>query len=368
MTVPREAAAAASAADESSAGPRVGQTAGGRRRWWTPRASRIAFTLFLLLVVAMLALNARRVDWNAVGQSLRAYPAVTLAGASALVALSYLVYASYDLVGRRYVRHRVRALRVLAVAFISYAFNLNLGSLIGGFGFRLGLYARLGLRVGTIGRLIGFSLVTNWSGYTLLLGAMLAARQLEPPLQSTLGQDALQLLGFALLLVSPAYVALCAFAKRRDYTLRGHAFTLPSVGMALAQVAVSALNWALIGAILNLLLPAELAYTTVLATLLASAILAAFTHIPGGIGVLEAIFVLVLGARVPAAQLIAALLVYRALYYWAPLAVAAALHFALAARTRPAERGSTEAHPSAGARASHDHRPAAQPSTRALHR
>ena len=61
----------------------------------------------------------------------------TLATAAALVLASHLTYASYELIGRRYVGHCLSTGRVLGVGFVSYAFNLNLGSLVGGVGFRL---------------------------------------------------------------------------------------------------------------------------------------------------------------------------------------------------------------------------------------
>ena len=85
-----------------------------------------------------------------------------------------------------------------------------------------------------------------------------------------------------------------------------------------------------------------------LATLLSAAIVGAATHVPGGLGVLEAVFIAALGGAGAAAQLIAALLAYRALYYLVPLVVAAAMHFALEAiarrrkkrgRSRAARRG-----------------------------
>ena len=101
--------------------------------------------------------------------------------------------------------------------------------------------------------------------------------------------------------------------------------------MALAQVAVSSLNWLLIGTIVWLLMPRELGYGTVVATQLSAAMLAVPTHIPGGLGVIEAIFVTAFGGGSVQSELIAALLAYRALYYLMPLAAAAVLYFTVEA-------------------------------------
>jgi uncharacterized membrane protein YbhN (UPF0104 family) len=76
-------------------------------------------------------------------------------------------------------------------------------------------------------------------------------------------------------------------------------------------------------------MPAALDYGQVLATQLSAAVIAVPTHVPGGLGVLEAVFVSVLGREVPAGRLVAGLLAFRALYYLVPLALAAALHLAL---------------------------------------
>jgi len=78
-------------------------------------------------------------------------------------------------------------------------------------------------------------------------------------------------------------------------------------------------------------MPQGLGYARVLATHLSAAVIAVTTHIPGGLGVVETVFVAALGDAVPHSGLIAALLAYRALYYLVPLAVAAAFHFGLEA-------------------------------------
>jgi uncharacterized membrane protein YbhN (UPF0104 family) len=70
----------------------------------------------------------------------------------------------------------------------------------------------------------------------------------------------------------------------------------------------------------------------VLATLLVAAIAGVLTHVPAGLGVLEAVFVALLSTRMPATELLAALLAYRGIYYLAPLAIAAVVYLVLEAR------------------------------------
>ena len=103
---------------------------------------------------------------------MRRYPPWTLALALGLATLSHGLYSTYDLIGRHQTGHRVPAREVIGVGLVSYAFNLNLGSLIGGVAFRYRLYSRLGLDAPTITRVLGLSLLTNWLGYLFVAGVV----------------------------------------------------------------------------------------------------------------------------------------------------------------------------------------------------
>ena len=302
------------------------------RSWqWVGTAAGVAF---LALLCWLIADHVKHIDWAGVRGALAAYPPLTLAGAAVLVAASHFTYACYDLLGKHYAHHRLPVRRVLGVAFVSYAFNLNLGTLVGGVGFRLRLYHRVGLGAAQIARVIALAIVTNWSGWFLLTGAVFAARQVPLPESFTFGAGALQVLGVAMLALPLAYVTLCFRSRRRKLHWRNHAFTLPSGRMSLVQIGISTLNWLLIGTIVWLLMPRGLGYGAVVATQLSAAMLAVPTHIPGGLGVLEGIFVATFGNKVETSGLIAALIAYRALYYLVPLAIASASYFFLEATAR----------------------------------
>lgn len=67
---------------------------------------------------------------------------------------------------------------------------------------------------------------------------------------------------------------------------------------------------------------------------LVAAIAGVVTHVPAGLGVLEAVFVTLLPSRVPKEELLAVLLAYRAIYYLAPLVVAAVIYVLFEARVK----------------------------------
>ena len=308
-----------------------------RHRW--RRVRRIAFYVFLALVAFLLVRYARSVDWEQVGATLAGYGPGTLAIAIAITVGSYLLYSCYDLAARRYVRHSLPAPRVMAISTVCYAFSLNVGALVGGAGFRYRLYAHAGLGLGTVSRIVAFTVGTNWLGYLLLAGALFASGRVVPPPHWPVSGRTLPWLGAAMLVAVAVYLIACRVTHGRVFHLRGHHFRLPSVPLALVQLGLAATNWSLMAALLFVLMPPHVSYASVLGALLAAAVASAIAHIPAGIGVLEAVFIALLGHQVPPPQMLAALLAYRACYYLGPLLLAIAGYAALEARVRGGDRG-----------------------------
>jgi len=140
------------------------------------------------------------------------------------------------------------------------------------------------------------------------------------------------------LLASGVYVALCFTARRREWTVRGDGLRPPRGRIALLQLALSAANWMLIAAVVHTLLRHQVSYAAVLGVLLLAAVAGVIAHVPAGLGVLEAVFLVMLSQRLPQGELLAALLSYRVVYYLAPMALAAMHYLAFAGRW-PGRRG-----------------------------
>ena len=301
--------------------------------WW-PWIRRAATWGFFALIAWLLVRQARTIHWDEVFDAIRLLPAAVLLAAGALAACSFALYSTYDLLGRHLTRHRLGTGTVMGVTFISYAFNLNLGSLVGGVAFRYRLYSRLGLANETITRVLGFSMLTNWLGYLVVAGAAFLFWPMRLPPGWKFDHEDLRMLGAVLLMVALAYLVLCAAAKGRVWRVRGHAFRISGLAMALLQLAMSCTNWSLIGGVIWFLLQGQVGYPQVLAVLLVAAVAGVVTHVPAGLGVLEAVFVALLSHEVPEAQLLGALLAYRGLYYLLPLMVAALGYLVTEARAK----------------------------------
>jgi uncharacterized membrane protein YbhN (UPF0104 family) len=285
------------------------------------RALRVLFYVFIAAVAWMLLRAARAVDWTAVGQALASYDARTLAVALLLTATSYLVYSCYDVAARGYAGHALPARQVLSITAVAYAFALSIGAAVGGAGFRLRMYARAGLAIGKVTRIIAFAVATNWLGYAVLAGALFASGWLVPPPAWKVSTFGLQALGFVLLGIAGAYLLACRLAHGRVFHVRGHHFRLPSLRLALLQAALATVNWTLMGTLLWLLLP-QVPWPLALGALLLASVATAVAHIPSGIGVLEAVVVAMLAGLRPDAQVLAGVLAYRACYYLLPLLLA----------------------------------------------
>lgn len=314
-----------------SAGAAVDQVSSAK--WW-PMARRILVGAFTLGVLTLIVWKARDIDWPAVGQALRGISPLTLATAAGFAMLSYALYGSFELFGWHYLKHPLARWRMVGVAMSSYAVNLNLGTIVGGVGFRYRLYARQGLKVSQVAKLVGLAMLINWLAYPLLLGACLLFQVVAPPADWQLSPDTLRWAGGVLWMLPLSYLAACTWSPRRHWTVRGQALSLPSGRMACLQLGLSAANWLASAAAIHTLMPEGVSYLAVVSALMVSAVAGVLAHIPGGLGVLEGVFIALLGAQVPHAALIGALLAYRAVYYLSPLLLAGLAYLAFESTAR----------------------------------
>ncbi len=303
------------------------------RPWW-PWLKRAAITVFFGAVLSLLVTQAREVDWAEVLTALRGYSALSVGLAVVLAVASFALYSCFDLLGRHYTGHTLGTLTVMTVTFVSYVFNLNLGSLVGGVAFRYRLYSRMGLATGTITRVLSLSMLTNWMGYLLLGGLVFSVMPPTLPDSWPISTFALRLIGGVLVAVAAGYLALCAFSAQRTLSIRGHTIDLPSARLAAVQLAMGAANWLIMSGIVFVLLQQRIAFPTVVSVLLLAGIAGVITHIPAGLGVLEAVFVALLSHQMPQSALLAGLVAYRVVYYLAPLALAAVVYLVTEARAR----------------------------------
>ena len=303
-------------------------------RW--PVIRRVAGVAFAAVVVVLIYHSLKGVDWAQVWLALTRYNAATLASVMGLACISFALHASFDILGRHYTGHHLSTPRVMRIAFIAYIFNLNVGAMVGGLGMRLRLYSRANVSGSQVAGIYTIAIITNWTGYMLLAGGVLAAMPPALPPDWGVTPWMLRALGLLMLACGLLYWLVCAKATTRSIRFKKHVFRLPGFRFALLQTALSVTNWIVLAGIINLLLPKEVTLWQCLATLLVGAVAGALAHIPAGIGVMESVFVVLLRPVAPEHVVVAALIAYRALYYLLPMVIASSMYAWMELRGTPA--------------------------------
>lgn len=257
----------------------------------------------------------------------RALPIAHLLFALGLTVLSYVALTGYDALAVRYVGHPLAYGKIALASFVGYAFSHNLGfSLLSGAPVRYRLYSAWGLSTVEIAKVIACNGLTFWLGVFTIGGAVFLLEPLTIPVSLHLPFASVRPVGLLFLMLVGGYV-LMSVVRKKPIPLWEWEFPLPSPKFALAQSAVSSLDWALAGSVLYTLLPPTetLSYPGFLGIYLLAQIAGLVSQVPGGLGVFETVVLLLLAPTFPAATVLGSLLAYRGVYYLLPLGVAAAL-------------------------------------------
>jgi phosphatidylglycerol lysyltransferase len=286
-------------------------------------------------VIALLALTVsaliihhqlREVHYREVMATVRSVPGVRVQLALALTLLSYALLTLYDTLGLRYVRHPLPYLRSGFASFTSYAVTNTVGlSLLTGVPLRVRYYSAWGLSGTEIAKLVAFCYATFWLGLLTIGGLALILEPVELPGLLHLPLPAVVLGG--LMLVLPTAYLLVSGLMRKPLRLRSAEIELPPLRLSLAQLAVGVLDWCLAGAVLWMVLPAGLglSFPLFLGVFVLGQTAGVISHVPGGLGVFETILLVTLSPHIGASAVAGSLVVYRLIYYFAPLGLAAAL-------------------------------------------
>ncbi len=246
-------------------------------------------------------------------------PAARFAGALAFAAASYLCLTGFDWLAVRYAGKPLPWRRTALASFVSLSIGHNVGlAALSSGAIRYRFYARWGLTAGDVAKVILFCGMTVGLGLATLGGIGLLLHPGEAAGLVGLGRPALTALAVACLAAPALYLVLAAFV-RRQLRFRRWTLDLPVLPLAAGQVAVGTLNFACVAACLHQLLAAfsDVAYLEVAAVYVVGNTMALVSHVPGGLGVLEATVLYLL----PAGAAIGALIAFRVVYFFVPLAI-----------------------------------------------
>jgi phosphatidylglycerol lysyltransferase len=259
--------------------------------------------------------------------AIQAVPRTQLLYGLGLTALGYLALVSYDWLALRYIQRPLATRRVAFVGFVAYALSQSLGfpMLLGG-SLRYRFYSAWGLSSADIAMAVGFNAVTFWLGVLTIGGAVFLIEPRATPDLLGLPVESLATIGALLLVLVIGYLVSSAVRKAPLRAL-GWEFPLPRPSLAVSQVLASSLDWVAAGSVLFVLLPPDhpVPFGAFLSAFLLAQVVGLLSHVPGGVGIFEAVIVLLLKEEIPTAGLAGALLAYRVVYYLVPLGAAVAL-------------------------------------------
>lgn len=276
------------------------------------------------LSVWLLYHELRGISLDDVGDGLTAIPLHRwlLAAAGSIVA--YGALAGYDHIALLHIGKKVSWLFISLCSFTTYALSHNIGgSVISGAVIRYRAYGSKGLTGADVGILVAVCWFTFILATVVLAGAVLV---IEPWLIDRYFEGTPPAVARAIgatLLGLPALYLLGSWLDFKPLHLRGLEIRYPKPEIVVRQLIIGPLELLAAASIIYFALPeaGNPGFVTVLGVFIASFSVAQLSHAPGGLGVLELVFLAGL-SEMDQAAVLAALLVFRLFYLIIPLVLA----------------------------------------------
>lgn len=290
----------------------------------------------LLFAIALIACRhlLSELDLYALHDSILAVPQPALLGAVTATVVGFIVLLGYEWSASRYAGVTLPPQTLLLGGFTAFAIGNAIGlSLLSGGSVRYRLYARHGLGAADVAHMTLFASLSLGCALPPLaalatlsnLPAASTALHLPVPLLATISVTVLLLMSVLVVGIyrrrlpdQPHRDSLLVRAGRR--TLR-----LPGRRLTFLQLVITALDIAAAATVLYLLLPEAPPFGAFLLVYLLALAAGVLSHVPGGVGVFEAILLAAFADKLGAAPLAAALLLYRLIYVLLPMLVACVL-------------------------------------------
>lgn len=294
----------------------------GRWHWVAGAVTLVVFGLAIWVLARELAAISIRDLLDRVN----ALSTDALASAFGLTVASYLVLTLYDVLALRHIGKRVSYPHIAFASFVGYSFSQNVGlGFVTGGSVRFRIYSTAGLSASEIAEVVAYCTFVFTFGIIVAIGVTLVLEPQDARKLMGLPPGALVGIGGVVLASAVAYLTWTAFRpgpiKLFSFHLRVPGFwtNLAGIGLALVDLALAA-------CVLYVLLPpdAVVSFPLFLGAYCLAIAASVLSHVPGGIGVFEAVM-LVSIPSVPVDALVSAILIYRFVYLILPLLVAALL-------------------------------------------
>jgi phosphatidylglycerol lysyltransferase len=288
-------------------------------------AGPLAGLILFCLAVMVLRKELHQFHYHDLVREFHAIPNIAVLIALAFTFLNYAVLSLYEILGFRYIRNKLPWYRVALTSFIAFAFSNNVGFYsISGSAVRFRMYSEYGLSALDISRLVLFSSgIAFWLGLCTVCSLVFLIEPIILPPFLHLSSIPHQI--FGLVFLAPLIVFLTlSIVRKKPLRIREWEFEMPTPSLTLSLVVTSCCDWLLFAAILFSLLPLhEMTFLSFLGLFFVAQLAGLISHVPGGLGVFETMFLLLLPASVDRPSTFGALMVFRVLYYLLPLGASA---------------------------------------------
>lgn len=315
------------AARPAESGPRLLDRINAHRQQIGIAVTLLLFSLALIACYHLL----RDIDPYSLHDAILDVPSDALLGAFAATAAGFVCLLGYEWSASRFAGVKLPLPTLLTGGFSAFAIGNAVGlSMLSGGSVRYRLYARAGLNAMEVARMTLFASLSLGCALPVLAAAAALSDLTDASL-------ALHMPPWLVALLAVAILAFCVLlvigiGRRRLpeqpspdsqlVRLGQRSVRLPGLRLGLLQLLITALDVAAAGTVLYLLLPEAPPFGAFLLIYMIALAAGVLSHVPGGVGVFEAILLAAFSGQIGAAPLAAALLLYRLIYVVLPLLLA----------------------------------------------
>lgn len=297
----------------------------GQVKRYIKKAISWAGLFFFILAAIMLYVQLSKYPFADIQKALLDIPLSNIIYSCLASFLGYIALSSYDYLALRYIGRKLTSWKWILVGFIGFSISNNAGhAVVSGGAVRYRLYTRWRFKASDIVKMVTFS------GFTYLFAcfALIVLGYLLTPSQA-LGAGSLSSFTTYLVTIVSAIGLLGYFiltlCYKKTIRIKNIEFKIPTFKMALAQVILGSIDIIMAALVLYFaLIPfVQIPFDIFIGVFIIAQVLGVFSQVPGGLGVFEGLFMVILPGDNNAAYLFGALIAYRLIYYLLPLLLSA---------------------------------------------
>ncbi len=296
-------------------------------RKWLHRLLPVLGILLFVVAVWTLRHQLKKHSLDDVRAALEEIPLRSILWAFVFTLVGYISLTGYDYLAMRYVNHKLQYHRVALAAFIGYAFSNSIGhSYLTGGTVRYRLYSVWGVGGLDIAKVIAFGHVAFYLGMLLLIGQGCIFDPRPVAAETTIPEIWVQAIGVAMLALVTWYF-IWTMRRRLPVRIKMLHFPMPSFGLSMAQLLIATADMILMASVLYVLLPGDkpISFAGFVCVFMIAQVIGLGSQVPGGLGVFETAMLHVLQPQLEAPAILAALLMFRIIFFLIPLLLAVTL-------------------------------------------